>query len=282
MKNNNLEFLLNWLGGVGICIIFAPPRTGKTCFLTHLLNTYAFDRNRQKLMSNEIENFNKGGFNLSYGKHVCYSNYDITFKKFLYSQRKSYVINPFKLGFWNPYVETTFIRPFSVIGITEGQKYFNSRMSRYYPAWQSRFFEQCGHNNLLFLIDVQRPNLIDINLRDLSKFIEIVSLKKIYKGSKISKMIWTIKFIDSSQLLDKYLNEGKIMNLPTMEITADYDVFKLYNSQNCKPKFFEGHLDQDFDLFETKSPIISKESYQNYLQELDDELPKEFYRKDGF
>lgn len=29
---------------MAIYIIFAPPRTGKTCFMTHTLNGYAFEK----------------------------------------------------------------------------------------------------------------------------------------------------------------------------------------------------------------------------------------------
>ena len=38
-----------------ITIIFAPPRTGKTCFMTHQLNELAFERERIKLMEREIK-----------------------------------------------------------------------------------------------------------------------------------------------------------------------------------------------------------------------------------
>lgn len=281
MNSKNLEVLLNWIGESGICIIFAPPRTGKTSFLTHLLNVYSFNRDRYKLMVSEINMFNENGFNLSYGSHCVYSNYDISFKKKMYSQKKSYKINPYKLGFSNDYVETSFIRPYSVIGITEGQKYFNSRMSRYYPSWQSRFYEQCGHNSLLLFIDVQRPHLVDVNIRDLSKFIEIVSLEKKYKGRKLINMIWTINLIDSAQLLDKYFSDGKLTALPQLKISIDYNVFNLYDSQLSKPKFYDGNLDKDFYLEITCSPDYSKVGYKEYLEDLDDDLPKDFYRKDG-
>ena len=37
-----------------ITIIFAPPRTGKTCFMTHLAHEKAFDRERNTNMVREI------------------------------------------------------------------------------------------------------------------------------------------------------------------------------------------------------------------------------------
>ena len=124
---------------MAITIIFAPPRTGKTSFMTHLLNTYAFDRNRTKKMISEIQRKNRNGFNLSIPKHTVSANYDITFRKFGYSPRHNRRINPYRLGFCNDFVETHFNYPFEVIGITEAQKYLNSRMSLYFPEWQSRW-----------------------------------------------------------------------------------------------------------------------------------------------
>lgn len=276
---NSFKTLIDWLGDSGICVIFAPPRTGKTALLTAIANEFAFNRDRFKKMKDQIKLLNAGDFNLSYGQHCVYSNYNITFKKFRHSRRKSYLFNPFKFGFFNKNVKTQFFRPCSVLAITEGQKYLNSRKSKNYPAWQSRSYEQIGHNEILALIDVQRPMLIDANIRELSKFIEVLSLKKIVKNRKIVKMIWQLRLIDNSFLLDKYLASGKELKVPEIEVSISYNVFNLYNSKCCQPKFFEGHLNQDFDLFVGKNFEFTKESFSNYLKNLDDELPEGFYEK---
>ena len=138
-----------------ITIIFAPPRYGKTCFMTHVLNCYAFDRERNKFMQREILQKMQNGFEniKTVPIHCSSANYDITFKKFRYSPRFSRHINPYRLGFANQYVETHFNFPYEVIGITEAQKYLNSRMSMYFPEWQSRWYEQHGHNNLDIYLD---------------------------------------------------------------------------------------------------------------------------------
>ena len=230
---SNIKDLLEWLGNSGICIIFAPPRTGKTALLTALLNEFAFDYERNKKMRRQIEQLNENGFELSIGQHCVYSNYDINFKKYRYSRRRSYMFNPYKYGFHNNKVDVFFTRPCGVFGITEGQKYFNSRKSKNYPDWQSRAFEQCGHNELLFLIDVQRPMLIDLNIRELSKFIEVISLEKVYKHGRISKMTWKLRLIDNSFLLDRYLSGGREIKVPEIEMSINYCVFDLYGVPCC-------------------------------------------------
>ena len=62
-------------------------------------------------------------------QHCVSANYTITGKKFRYSARISRFINPYKLGFDNDFVDTHFNLPYECIGITEAQKYLNSRMS---------------------------------------------------------------------------------------------------------------------------------------------------------
>lgn len=266
---------------MAIYIIFAPPRTGKTCFMTHKLNEYAFDRERNSLMRHEIINKNNNGFKLSLPKHCVSSNYDICFRKYGYSPRFNRRINPYRLGFDNPFAKTHFNFPYEVIGITEAQKYLNSRMSMYFPEWQSRWYEQHGHDNLDIFLDTQRPMLIDVNIRELASFIEIIKLKIYYdEYGKVKKLKWTIRNIENSSLFDRYMASGKKDKSCYKEetVVANYNVFKLYSSQSCKPKFYAGHFDEDFDINESSIMEESLEGYIKYLEENDDELPENFYQ----
>ena len=264
-----------------ITIIFAPPRTGKTCFMTHILNLHAFDRERNKSMAREIMSKNANGFNLTIPKHCVSSNYDITFRKYGYSPRFNRRINPYRLGFDNEFVKTHFNYPYEAIGITEAQKYLNSRMSMYFPEWQSRWYEQHGHNNLDIYLDTQRPMLIDVNIRELAQFVEIIKLT-IFRDNyrKICKLQWKIRIIENSSLFDKYMSSGKQdKSCYTEEIVeADYNVFNCYDSQSCKPKFYAGHFEEDFDINESKPMEDGLLGYIKYLEENDDELPEGYYQ----
>ncbi len=267
-----------------INIIFAPPRTGKTCYMTHIANTYAFDRTRNSIMAHELANKINSGFDniKTIPQHCVSANYDMVFRKFRYSPRYNRRINPYKLGFANPFVETHFNFPFEVICITEAQKYLNSRMSSYYPDWQSRFYEQHGHNNLDIFMDTQRPMLIDKNIRELSKFTEIVKLDIKYNDfGKPCELTWELRHIDNSSLFDIYMESGKKDKscYTTGFVCADYNVFECYDSQSCKPKFYMGHFDDDIDYTKAEPVIQTKEGYLQYLLENDDELPENFYQQ---
>lgn len=265
-----------------ITIIFGPPGVGKTVLLTHFANMAAFDRERIKNMQNEIKLKNANGFNLTIPKHPVAANYDIMFRKFGYSPRLSRRINPFRLGFANDLVDTHFCVPFEFIAITEGQKYYNSRKSTIFPAWVSRFFEQHRHDDLDIYIDVQRPMLIDATIRELAQFIEIqkLTIKKDEYG-KVKSLKWHVRLFENSKLFDRYISSGGKEVCYTEDIiTADYNVFALYDSQSCKPKFYAGHFDKDFDLNYSKPLENSKEGYIEYLKQYDDEMPPNFYGKE--
>ena len=269
-----------------ITIIFAPPRTGKTVLMTHLAREQAFNTTRNSLMRREIQNKRASGFTQlqTIPTHCVSANYDMTFHKFRYSVRYNRRINPYRLGFANQYVETHFNLPFEVICITEAQKYLNSRLSMYFPDWQSRWYEQHGHNNLDIYLDTQRPMLIDVNIRELSQFIEVIKLDVQYDNyGQPCKLRWLVRRIDNSSLYDKYMSSGKQDYTCYTEdvIIADYNVFACYDSQSCKPKFYEGHFDEDFD-YDPASPVPpTLEGYIEYLQQYDDELPDNFYQKRG-
>lgn len=267
-----------------ILIIYAPPRYGKTILMTHFANLGAFDRNRTKSMQSEIVLKQSSGFDSlqTIPNHCVSSNYDITMRKFGYSPRYSRRINPYRLGFENPYVETHFNIPYELICIDEAQKYFNSRMSLYYPDWQSRYFEQHGHNDLDFILATQRPMLIDVNIRDLAVFLEVMELEtKFDDYGRPNKFTWDLRFIKDSMTWDCYMQSGKKDKdcYKSVEITSTQNLYACYDHQHCKPKFYDGHFKSDFDYKQAEPIVGDMDGYIKYLLENDDELPQGFYRK---
>ena len=125
--------------------------------------------------------------------HCVSANYGMTLCKFGYTPRVNRRINPYRLGFSNDYVGTHFNFPYECIFVTEAQKYLNSRMSMYFPDWQSRWYEQHGHNDLDIWLDTQRPMLIDVNIRELARFIEIKDLEISYTRGRVTGLKWTIR-----------------------------------------------------------------------------------------
>ncbi len=250
--------------------------------MTHMARETAFDRSRTRLMQAEILSKQAKGFESlqTIPPHCVSGNFDMVLRKFGYRPRYNRRINPFCLGFENEFVKTHFNIPYEAIFITEAQKYLNSRMSLFFPAWQSRWYEQHGHNNLDIWLDTQRPMLIDVNIRELAHFIEIVALRLRYDGfGKVSGLEWRIRTIENSGLFDKYMASGKTDKACFTEsiVKADYNVFDCYDSQSCKPKFYEGHFGEDFDYAPALPLPDDINGYIEYLRQNDDEMPDNFY-----
>ncbi|MCM1437647.1 MAG: hypothetical protein NC131_00345 [Roseburia sp.] len=270
-----------------ITILFAPPRTGKTLFMTHMARETAFDRERTKLMQREILCKQASGFEKisTIPAHCVSANYGMVLRKFGYSPRFNRRINPYRLGFANPFVETHFNISYEAIFIDEAQKYLNSRMSRLFPDWQSRWYEQHGHDDLDIWLATQRPMLIDVNVRELSRFIEICGIERKFDCfGQPRRIAFDFRILSNSSAFDKYMASGKSDKSCYTEKTeiADYNVQACYDHQSCKPKFYDGHMGQDFDYTEDEPTEQTFDGYIKYLQENDDELPKNFYVKGGF
>lgn len=268
-----------------IRIVFGDPRKGKTCYMTYKAYGYAYDHARNYAMQTEIAKMQASGFTSikTVPTHCISSNYDMIFNKLGCSTVKSRRINPYRLGFKNEYVDTHFNFPYEVIVIQEMQKYLNSRRSSMFPDWQSRWYEQHGHNRLDIWGDTQRPQLIDVNVRALAEFIEIVKLDILRYDvfGQPAALRWTLRHIEDNFALERYFESGKRDKRYYTEFTevADFNVFGCYDSFSCKPKFFDGHMDSDFDYAEAKPTVQSYNGYIEWLEAHDDELPQGFYQK---
>ena len=266
---------------MAITIIFAPPGFGKTSFMVNQANKIMYDRERTQAMWNEILYKQQCGFTSikTLPPHCVSSNFDIEGFEYYSTPMFNRRINPFRLGFYNKYVKTHFNIPYEAIFITEAQKYLNSRMSKYFPDWQSRWYEQHRHDDIDIYLDTQRPMLIDANVRELASFIEIVGMdvENDQFGEPV-KVTWKIRKIPHSRLFDIYMASGqKDTSCYTEEyVTADYNVFACYNEKTCKPKFYEGHMDEDFDLDYFEPSQETAEAYVKWLKERDDEMPENY------
>lgn len=267
-----------------IYIVFAPPKTGKTLYLVCKANEYAFDEERNKLMREDIYKLQSMGFkNIKTIPDCCVSaNFDMTFKAYKHYDRKPRRINPFRLGEANKWVKTYFTFAYEVTFITEAQKYFNSRMALYYPDWQSRYYEEHEHNYLIFYLDTQRPMLIDPNIRDLSKFVEIIGYERKFNSlGRFIKIEIKTRVIENSGLFDLYMASGRKNKDCYTQVTETFyvDPYELYDCRSCKPKFLAGHLNEDIDYEKTYVPEETFDAYVKYLERNDDELPENFYIK---
>ena len=254
-----------------ITIVFGDPRIGKTAYVVGRLLERAFDYERNRLMREALQIKNANGFNLSIPTHCVSANYDVKFIKSGYSPRKARIIDPRKLGFGVTEKKTHFLLPYETIAIQEAQEFFNSRAYSDFESWRSNLFEQHGHNHLDFFLDTQRPGLIDVNIRAISNFVEIRKLDVVYDKLGLFKSVsWNVREFDNMGCVEEYMRSGKKdRSLYTAKrVTCLSNVFDMYSSWSLEPKFYAGHLDEDFDLVYTKHHGETKEDYKQFLEDI--------------
>lgn len=226
-----------------ITVVFGKPGCGKTAFLTanaaQYLNGSVLADELYDECCEEVTSLNAEGFDFELPKHSpVYSNYPITVQNGVAKYVGSYYIDGFHLGFENNDVEVFSVLPGSKIFLAEAQRYYNSRKSKDLPDWVSRFYEEHRHFGLDIMLDVQRPGLIDVNIRELAgQFIEveqIVQRKDEY--GYISYTDFYCRVFEDWKFVDKYL-AGSSDNCEKRLFSFDFDVFECYQSQSYYRNF---------------------------------------------
>lgn len=226
-----------------ITIVFGKPGCGKTAFLTanaaQYLNGSALDGELYDDCVEELQQLNSEGFKFELPQHSpVYSNYPITVQSGVNEYAGSFYIDGFHMGFENNDVDTFNVLPVSKIFLAEAQRYYNSRKSKDLPDWVSRFFEEHRHFGLDIMLDVQRPGLIDVNIRELAEeFIEVeqITQRKDEYGY-ITETDFYCKVFNDWKFVDKYLSGAA--DLYEKRIYAfDFNVFEYYQSKSYYRNF---------------------------------------------
>lgn len=266
-----------------ITIIFGGVGVGKTKLLTKFACDKMVFSAREDIakLRKEINILNFGGFNLSFNeKHLVFADYEIIAKDMGVIPRKSHYVSGFYVGLPNSQHKTLFLPPYSSVFFSEGQKYFNSRMSVYFSDFVSRFYETHRHYGVNIFIDCQRPKLIDLNIRELAEeFIEVLSTKDYYKKGVIVKSTWECRVFNSNQSVEKYLTSGDTTDCEYRTYKHIGNIFNCYDSHYFKFLNYKDRYERNFDI--VASPIVefNIESIKNLNDLYNCEVPRTFYTK---
>ncbi|MCL2850875.1 MAG: hypothetical protein FWE01_00750 [Firmicutes bacterium] len=246
--------------------------------MTKLANDRMFDKPRYRKTLRAVARKKQGGFKLDVPhQHCVYANFEIIGKKWRFTSRQAYDLEPDKLALYDkedPNKDIHFLPPYSTLFITEGQDFFDSRNYTKFTRAQSSFFEQHGHNHLDIYIDVQRYDLIDKNIRNLAQIIEIQSKETLYnERRRVVGTKWVIRKFENSYKYDQYLKaQNPIHNYEEEIIECNYDIHRLYKSESCEPKFVAPYYIKDYqgnprnyDCEIVKMPAQTVEDYEDCL-----------------
>ena len=228
-----------------ITIVFAEPGRGKTAYLTcnaaTFLNRGPISQELYESTCAYVESLNAEGFNYSLPDHApVYTNYRVGVSSGWNEITESYYVDGFHLGFPNKYLPVFNVYPGSKIFLSEAQRYYNSRMSTYFPEWVSRWFEEHRHFDLDIWLDVQRPALIDINIRDIAeRFVQILQVR-LQRCETAADRHWQTVF--DTVVYNSYADVESGNGTPTTEV-LDFNVFEYYESQSYFRSFLPSAVD---------------------------------------
>lgn len=198
-----------------IHIIFGAPGAGKTSLNAYFLKSTYRSEGRRLLdyTRNRISEINadrRTPLTLP-AKPPIFSDFKVRFLDGYDTYYEPYYLNGFYFGLANDMMATQFIPPGSRIFLSEGQKYFDSRQNTTFPRWVSSAFEMHRHYGIDIWIDVQRPKLIDLNIRALCKhFIEVRGMVNDESATGcITKNTWLCREFDCSLSVEQYLETGE-------------------------------------------------------------------------
>lgn len=225
-----------------ITIIFGAPGTGKTSLNTHFLQTTYKTQGRALLAQTQKR---IGEVNKSRVKPLAppeqppiFANYRVSLKTGYEKTFEPYYINPFYLGLVNENMPTQYLPPDSKVFISEAQRYYNSRKSSTLPDWVSRLYEMHRHYGMEIFLDVQRANLIDLNIKEICKrFIEVREMRheQDYAG-RILRTRFSVREFDCWRAVEQYMETGAKM-FRSVTHTHEGNIFRCFDSYSYFEEF---------------------------------------------
>lgn len=240
-----------------ITVIFGAPGVGKSSleamFLKKLYEEHGFELlERTKEL---IDDANKKRSNkLSYpDKPPIFADFKVKFLVDYEEYYEPYFINGFYAGLPNDRLPVQFIPPGSKIFLSEVQRYYDSRKSSSMPNFISRAFEMHRHYSLDFWLDVQRPTLIDLNIRELCKrFIEVIEMENTLNSvGDVTRSVFRCREFGCWRDVAQYLETGAKTYRDTVFI-HDGNIFDCFDSFNYFSEFLPGE-DADFNYLPFRS-----------------------------
>lgn len=232
-----------------ITIVFGKPGVGKTAYLTANAATYlngsAEDAALYKECCKAVSALIAEGLPVKLPGHSpVYSNYAINVSVGFHRVVSSYYVDGFHMGFVNDKVKVFNLLPRAKVFLSEAQRYYNSRRSKDLPDWVSRYFEEHRHYGLDIWLDVQRPGLVDVNIRDITNnFVEVQSIRVVESDGRL-KTVFVLNEFDEWRNVDAYLSGGTDLG-KKRSVLFDFNVFDYFISESYFRNFLPSKGDFD-------------------------------------
>ncbi len=176
--------------------------------------------------------------------------FEVDFEEFF----EPYFLAPYHLGIKEEGKDdfpVQFFPPHSLLIIPEAQRYFDARQSGTFPPRVSNFFEKHRHQHLDIILESQRPDLIDLNIRRLThKFVEMRGIENETNfAGRVNATTWHTREFNGWNAVNDYLN-GKNEDYTDEDINHNGNIFSCFDSYACRGEFLpKGKTDKESYTF---------------------------------
>lgn len=269
---------------IGKLMIIGKEGAGKT-LLASFIGVKKMLRGQQDCWKSydEVEKYNGLGYTFSMNyEHLLFSNIDIKCAGTGIPDRRSYVVDPFRVGLWCEEYDTDFFPPYTCFIIDEAHRPFNAYMWSFVRPEISAFWETSRQGKYDLIMATNRPNLIVNTIRDLCNRI-IFCYKKCEEIVKDNVVVGHKLFIREFENYEGYVAHIKgsnTSNFEEYELILDKCMYECYKTDNCKILHLKGRFGQDFSIFE-HSEITSVDEVETYSDAFGITAPEGYYYKKG-
>lgn len=265
-----------------ITIIYGEPGMGKTALLTHFL-IESYEQEGADVLQQCIEQIDQ--YNMDYARRFSYpdqapyyTNYDVCVHLGYQSYFEPYFINPFYLGMPTKGIDVQHVAPVSRVFLSEVQKYYDSRQSKTFPEWVSRLYEQHRHFGMEMYLELQRADLVDLNIRRLCKrFIKVCGIE--HKKDKVGEIYKSIfRCHETYSLTDYELYQSGSGKFTETVYVHEGNIFENYNSYSSASEFLppEG---EDFSYMPARRSVDMEHVKKCDRKYYSSAEPEEFRKK---
>lgn len=228
---------------MSITVIFGEPGVGKSSYMCAIAKGFFYQG--QTLLNESIKFLTKRQEKYGYGtgltipnKPPIFSDFKMHFPEDYEQDFETFYVNGFFLSLPDGDRKIMRVAPCSKIFLSEAQRYYDSRKSSTMPSGVARFYEMHRHYGLDIYMDMQRPMLLDKNIREIaSKFVEVVSMKHTYsKIGNILSTTWKTRVWTSWAEVERYREKG-VKNYTIETLTNYNDIYDCYDSHEYAKDF---------------------------------------------
>lgn len=238
---------------LGKTLIVGLEGTGKTLLLSRIAigkMLHGFEDCAKSYVQTDYYNSLGMHFSKNY-KHCCFSNFDIKCVNTIMPDRKSYVVDPFRLGFFREDYETDIVPPEALVCITEGFNYFNAYMyNKFHPTFIA-YLKTCRQARIDFVSDSQEFGDFCTKFRQIcTRFIYLEKeTEPVYdaKGKLVNHKLFVVEW-NNYRDVNVFVKTNKRQNCKEYELLLDMPCWGAYDTEFCKYLHLKGRQSQDYRI----------------------------------